>query len=61
MKGSVFIMEPKKSLYPNMKEDKDKGFIEQEDVKIAHYSCPKCEYTIYEDDEIEARNWLEKI
>jgi len=61
MKGKVFIMEEHKKLYPNLKKDKDKGMVEQKEISISHYSCPECEYTIFEDDEIEAREWLEKI
>ena len=61
MKGKVLIMEEgKMKLQPNMVS---KDGISKVDNKyfITHYSCPVCEYTLFEDNEIEARYWIEKI
>lgn len=62
MRGKVYIMKANdKILLPNMVENEDGIAVEDEKIFITHYSCPECEYTIYEDDEISAREWLEKI
>ena len=58
MEGKVYIMEEDKTeLQPNMVEDDDGFPVLEDKIAIVHYSCPNCEYIIYEDGE-DAQEWL---
>jgi len=55
--GEIFIMKEKENeILPNVSEDNedDKRYVTQ-------YACPHCETILFENDEIRAREFLEKI